>query len=76
MSSNNEKHYLLAVCFIMACVSVINAQTKHSAHPDKQDAGQLYDAENVEKDSPRLHTIEGKVKPPSPKVIYLNDLDF
>jgi len=59
---------MILVFLILNCLSITNAQIKKgSASHQEQGEFQINEADNVGKDTSRLHTIEGKVKLPSPK---------
>ena len=64
-----ERICIIAICLMLSSTSKTHAQLKKSVHShQEQGIAHINDAENPEKDTHRLQTIEGKVKPPSPKV--------
>lgn len=61
--------WVIAFCVMLSSTSITYAQLKKSVHSyQEQGTGHLNDVDNIEKGAPRLQTIEGKVKSPSPKV--------
>jgi len=63
-----KKLYMMLFYMLLGCLSIANAQIKKgSASHLEQGEFNSNEADNLSKDPSRLHTIEGKVKLPSPK---------
>ena len=69
------KSSFILLIFVSITCSLTHAQMKKSSGTHEQ-YEQSNESEGIGKDNSRLQTIEGKVKQPSPKVVFLLKLQI